>query len=274
MRIVCLIENTSGTECLKSEFGLSFYLETASHKVLFDMGTGSGFWENACALGIDLSGVDLAILSHGHYDHGGGLRTFLEKNEKAPVYVQAGAFGDFYSRKPQGYASIGLDRELERHSRLVKLQGDLTIDRELRLLSCVEGKKEWVPESNSTLSVKYGEEYVRDTFLHEQNLMVSDGGVNVLFTGCSHCGILNILEQCEQRTGIVPDRVIGGFHLLNPRTGKSVEPSVLEGLSSHLCKLPTVYHTCHCTGLDAFEQLHAMMGNKVRYMGTGEEIVL
>lgn len=186
MRIVCLIENTSGTECLKSEFGLSFYLETTSHKVLFDMGTCSGFRENACALGIDLSRVDLAILSHGHDDHGGGLRTFFEKNEKVPVYVQVGAFGDFYSKKPQGYAFIGLDKELENHTRIVKLQGDYTIDRELRLLSGVEGKKEWVPESNSTLSVKYGEEYIQDAFLHEQNLMISDAGVNVLFTGCSH----------------------------------------------------------------------------------------
>lgn len=135
-------------------------------------------------------------------------------------------------------------------------------------------EKEWVPESNSTLSVKHGEEYVRDTFLHEQNLMVSDGGVNVLFTGCSHCGILNILEQCEQRTGIVPDRIIGGFHLLTPVRGKaSSRPFGKDCLptcaSFRPCTIPAT-----ARGWTPFEQLHAMMGNKVRYMGTGAEIVL
>lgn len=274
MRIVCLIENTSGNEKLKSEFGLSFYLETESHKVLFDMGAGSGFWENACSLGIDLSEVDTAILSHGHYDHGGGLRTFLERNGKAPVYVQEGAFRDFYSRTPQGYSFIGLDRELEGHPRLVKVTGNLVIDRELQLLSGTTGRREWVPASNSTLAVRNGKEYVQDDFPHEQNLMVSANGVHVLFSGCSHCGIVNILEQSEAQTGIIPGHVIGGFHLCNPRTGKCTEPSVLNRLSSFLSGRHTVYHTCHCTGQEAFEHLRSLMGDRVRYMRTGEALFL
>lgn len=274
MRIVCLIENTPGADNLKSEFGLSLYLETTSHKVLFDMGTGSGFWENACALGIDLSEVDTAILSHGHYDHGGGLRTFLEKNGKAPVYVQKGAFGDFYSLRRQGYACIGLDRELENNPRLIKVNGSLVIDNELQLLSGVSGKKEWVPEFNSSLAVRQGEEYARDAFPHEQNLLVSADGMHALFAGCAHCGIINILEACEQQTGIAPGRVIGGFHLCNPGTGKSAEPSALGHLADRLNQWPAVYHTCHCTGMQAFEHLHSLMGDKVRYMATGDELRL
>lgn len=274
MKIVCLIENTAGANHLKSEFGLSFYTETESHKILFDMGAGSGFMENASQLGIDLSQVDIAILSHGHYDHGGGLRTFLEHNDSALIYVQEGAFGDFYSKKQQGYVYIGLDKELEYHPRMIKVQGNLVIDHELQLLSDVSGKKEWVPESNATLVVKTGTDYERDSFPHEQNLLVSCSGANILFSGCAHCGILNILERCRQQTGIVPDRVIGGFHLLNPRTGKSVDSSVLQDLAFSLCVHPTVYHTCHCTGMEAFEYLHALMGNKIYYMSTGSEMFL
>ena len=90
MRIQTLIEDTSGSNTeLVCEHGLSFYLETALHKVLFDLGASGGFLKNARALRIDLTQVDTVILSHGHNDHGGGLREFLSVNNKAKVYVQA-----------------------------------------------------------------------------------------------------------------------------------------------------------------------------------------
>ena len=93
VRIQTLIEDTSGSNTeLVCEHGLSFYLETALHKALFDLGASGGFLKNARALRIDLTQVDTVILSHGHNDHGGGLREFLSVNNKAKVCVQESAF--------------------------------------------------------------------------------------------------------------------------------------------------------------------------------------
>ena len=77
MRIISLVENTSVNDAIKAEHGLSLYIESKNYKILFDMGQTDLFLKNAKRLGVDLSQVDIAILSHGHYDHGGGLEEFL-----------------------------------------------------------------------------------------------------------------------------------------------------------------------------------------------------
>ena len=100
MRIVTLLENnispraaiTADTNELKNAHGLSLYLETADHRILFDMGPGDEIAHNARNLSIDLAAVDLAAISHGHYDHGGGLATFLSLNTTAPFYTTVRAF--------------------------------------------------------------------------------------------------------------------------------------------------------------------------------------
>lgn len=97
MRITCLIENTASDEKFIAEHGLSLYVETDKAKILFDMGQSDAFVSNADKLGINLSDVDLAILSHGHYDHGGGLRKFLDINKNAPVYINRYAFEPRYN---------------------------------------------------------------------------------------------------------------------------------------------------------------------------------
>ena len=114
MKIVTLMENTSCLETLTCEHGLSLYLETRGYKILFDAGQSSAFAENAKKLGINLDQVDFVVLSHGHYDHGGGLGKFLECNQTAPVYVSSHAFEPHYSQN--GY--IGLDLSLESNQRI------------------------------------------------------------------------------------------------------------------------------------------------------------
>ena len=97
MRIVNLIENTEGkSECLY-EHGLSFYIETEGHKVLLDLGQTDNSLKNAIFLGVDLEKVDMVVLSHGHYDHSGGIIPFTKINNHAAIYMQSSAGGDYYA---------------------------------------------------------------------------------------------------------------------------------------------------------------------------------
>ena len=109
MRIVNLIENTEGHPGCRCEHGLSFYIETERHKVLMDTGASDGFLANADLLGIDLGEVDAVILSHGHYDHGGGIPAFAKKYPGTRIYMQQSAGGSFYHLKPEGEKYIGLE---------------------------------------------------------------------------------------------------------------------------------------------------------------------
>ena len=107
MRIYTLMEDTACAPDFVCEHGLSFYIEANGQKLLFDMGQTDLFLKNAAALGADLSAVDTAFVSHGHYDHGGGLAAFLKVNDHAPVYVHEKAFEPHFSHKPEGIKPSG-----------------------------------------------------------------------------------------------------------------------------------------------------------------------
>ncbi|POP32976.1 MBL fold metallo-hydrolase [Lactonifactor longoviformis] len=111
-KIVTLIEDTGRDDGLEKEHGLSFYIEAAGHKVLFDTGASNRFLINAEALGIDISQADTLVISHGHYDHGGGMEAFLEVNQKAGIYIRRDAFLPHYSGKQKGWADIGICSKL------------------------------------------------------------------------------------------------------------------------------------------------------------------
>ena len=100
MKVVILMENSTCRDTVACAHGLSMYIETDKHKILFDMGPDAQFIDNAKALSVDLTQVDIAFLSHAHNDHCGGLLTFLRGNRTAKVYLQKEAFGDYYVVTP------------------------------------------------------------------------------------------------------------------------------------------------------------------------------
>ena len=132
MIIKTLVENTSISENLKSEHGLSLYIETKKSKLLFDTGASSMFLENADKLNVDLCNVDLAVISHGHYDHGGGLKTFLSKNKKAKVFLNEKAFGKHWTFKSNSEKKyIGLDEALMPNNQFVFVGENFVINDEM-----------------------------------------------------------------------------------------------------------------------------------------------
>ena len=255
MKITTLLENTACDERLIAEHGLSLYIETKDCRILFDMGQTDAFAKNARTLGVDLARVDLAVLSHGHYDHGGGLATFLRLNDHAPVYVSRRAFGSYYNGAEK---YIGLDPALENSGRLVFVDDMKLLGESMALYSC--NRRKPVRALNPYgLGKKENGVLVPDDFMHEQVLLIEEDERRVLFSGCSHKGIINLVSWFR------PDVLVGGFHL-----AKVEEEAVLRDTAEVLLEYPAQYYTGHCTGQAQFAALKAMMGDRLQSLGTGK----
>lgn len=261
MKIVCLVENTSNTD-LKPKHGVSFYIETKLHKILFDLGPNSLFIDNAKRKNIDLTKVDTVILSHGHVDHGGGLKAFLDINNTARIYAQVNAFQKRYVKAILKF-NVGLDSSLKDNPNILLVNGDYVIDEELSL---IQAKMNNNPSPiNKTL---FDTDKKLDTFTHEHSLLVKENS-NVLFTGCSHSGVINILDSCNEPV----DVQIGGFHIFNPISKKYVSKSYLDIFKADMARFNIDYYTCHCTGMKAYDYL-AKDNNRVHYISCGMELEL
>ena len=273
MKLTVLSENTSVSETLESEHGLSIYIEMLGQHILFDTGAGCVFERNAEKLGVDLATVDRLVISHGHYDHGGGLRTFLEVNSHAKIYLHKQAFEPHFSRRTDGIASIGLDNTLLPNERFVFCGDDYAIDENIEVFSRVESQRLF-PSCNTTLFMKRGDDFVPDDFAHEQNLVIQQNGKTVLIAGCAHKGIVNIVDACKDRLGQYPDYVVGGFHLSGPRGNLSEAPDVVDAIGEYLASTPSRYYTCHCTGMENYQRLKRILGERIQSLSTGDQISL
>ena len=255
MRIVTLLENTACRAGLAAEHGLSLYIETGSHRLLFDAGQSAAFGENANQLGVDLTKVNLAVLSHGHYDHGGGLARFLEINKTAPVWVNPHAFEPHYNAAEK---DIGLDPQLRSNSRIRFSSEAEMIGGGLTLYSRIP-----CPHGIRPFGLTMGKGVPED-FRHEQYLLIEEGGKRILISGCSHRGILNIMDHFR------PDVLVGGFHFMK------LDPAgpELEAAAAKLRRYPCTYYTGHCTGEDQFTALKAQLGNRLHRLSGGVEITI
>ena len=262
MKITALVENTFCRENILAEHGLSLYIETANHKILFDAGQSKAFARNAETLGVNLNKVDLAVLSHGHYDHGGGLKPFLELNKTAPIYLNQYAFEPHYHGAEK---YIGLDPKLLPNERFYFIKDSLVLEQGL-YLSCCERLPLVEQIDSGGLNVLENGKLVPEDFRHEQYLLVQEKSKKILFSGCSHKGILNIMEWFH------PDILVGGFHL--KKLDSEQDREKLLDIAKRLQQYPTQYYTCHCTGVPQYQLMKTIMGNQLHYLGGGETIIL
>ncbi len=250
MKLVTLMENTSCREDLCCEHGLSLYLETGDCRILFDAGQSDAFAANAEKLGVDLQNVDFAVLSHGHYDHSGGLGKFLELNGTAPVYVSSWAFEPHYNAAGK---YLGVDPTLQQSSRIRFVAEKTELATGITLL-----RLETAPMDTAGLLTEENGERKPDDFRHEQYLLLEEQGKRILVSGCSHKGIMQIVDAFQ------PDILIGGFHFM-----KILDTEKLAEAAGRLLAYETVYYTGHCTGQEQYEYLKSIMGEKLHYLSTG-----
>lgn len=262
MKLVTLIENTTCREDLPWEHGLSLYIACCGKRILFDMGQTEQFAENAQKLGVDLASVDIAILSHGHNDHGGGLKRFLQCNDRAKVYVRKSAFLPHFNKENK---DIGLDTDLMESGRLVFTDDYTCLAPGLTLYSA-DAVKPVLPIDHAGLQMMIEGELQPDDFRHEQYLLIEENGKRICISGCSHKGIINITEHFR------PDILIGGFHFMKRDVGEDAD--FLEMAAKRLLSYETIYYTGHCTGQAQYAFLKARMQDRLHALHTGTQLTI
>ena len=263
MKWTVLSDNRSCDASLKTEHGLSILLETERHKILLDTGASDVFIRNAELLGIDLSTVDYVFISHGHSDHAGGLRHFLRINECAKIIVSPDAMsGKFFSKRGNVH-SITTEWADIKKDRLILVNKNCNVSEDIYAIAQIP-QNHPMPKGNQNLYVQDANgQLVRDDFRHELALY-ADG---LLFTGCAHSGLENILAACPYPV----HTVVGGFHLLD---GMETEEE-LSALSKRLLEYDNSsqeglqFYTSHCTGDKVFEVMKGIMGEKLQSFSAG-----
>lgn len=272
MQVSVLVEDTSIDAHFPCEHGLSLHLQsqqTNPQRILFDTGKTNLFLLNAQTLGIDLSKVQCAILSHGHYDHSGGMAQFLQINSQAPVFIHTHAADEHLALRLHGQMdNIGIDPSLATNPRLRWVEGDIQIGEGLFLFSSISGTQS-LADSNRVLLCKQEGKLIPDPFLHEQSLLITEAGKRILIAGCAHRGIVNIIQRALELAGAPLDVVIGGFHLSNPTAGSSESTKNLYDIAQTLLRWPTIYYTGHCTGSTAYTQLKSWMHDRLHAIHSG-----
>ena len=262
MNWTVLSDNRSYDCRLSTEHGLSIILQTEQHKILLDTGASDVFIRNAEQLGIDLSDVDYVFISHGHSDHAGGLRYILEHNRQAKVIVSPDAMsGKFFSKRGILHSITTEWPEID-DDRLILIDLTCEIAEGLHAIAHIP-QIHSMPRGNQNLYVQDANgDYIHDDFRHELALYV-DG---LLFTGCAHSGLENILAACPWPV----NTVVGGFHLLD---GQETDEEI-EALAQRLkAKYPkTLFYTSHCTGNNVFEVMKGVMGEQLQSFRCGTMI--
>jgi 7,8-dihydropterin-6-yl-methyl-4-(beta-D-ribofuranosyl)aminobenzene 5'-phosphate synthase len=252
LRITTLSENTAGMDGFLGEWGLSILVESDEAKVLFDTGQSLSTVHNARLLGIDLNRIDKIVLSHGHFDHTGGLRqTLSEIGREIEVIAHPDIWQAKYATR-QGeeprYIGIpfsrgeleGLGARFKLTSEPVAISDSIMTSGEIPMMTDYE-------EIEPFLAVKADGNFEPDTFRDDQALIIKTPPGLVVILGCAHRGIINTLYHARTLSGVKKiDSVIGGCHLMNAseeRIRQTVDALKELGVGR--------LGVCHCTGMAA-----------------------
>jgi 7,8-dihydropterin-6-yl-methyl-4-(beta-D-ribofuranosyl)aminobenzene 5'-phosphate synthase len=269
IRITILIDDKKSRPDLNAEHGLSLWIEYGDKRILFDTGQSNALVGNAEKLGIDLAQTDAIVLSHGHYDHTGGLAAVLDIAAKAKVYLHPSALEPKFSRKGAKIQSIGMP---ETAKKALKGRHIIWTITPARLFSgiAVTGQ---IPRKNNFEDVGgaffLDKDCQKDDDLpDDQSLYIeSKSGIFVVL-GCAHAGVVNILNYIAELAGRCSIYgIIGGMHLLNAasaRISKTLESFKKFGIR----KIAPL----HCTGMNALNEIEKSFQDRFLSLKAGAQI--
>lgn len=263
-----LVENKTETDLCMAEHGLSLLIRTGDRTILFDAGaSGACFLHNADALRAPLETVDAVVVSHGHFDHTGGLPAFAARNKTAPILIHREAFHETYGleqgRLEEVPCSIRWTKE-ERAAlepRIVRTGGPHWLTRDI----VVSGTIPVPPDAPST-EVFYSKNpdgsLTPDPMEHEQFLAIRDRDAQgasqgvALFSGCSHRGILPAIAYARNLFPGEPIKLlVAGLHLYHA-DGETIDALLARLREAGIAAVLPV----HCTGLEAICKIHCALG--------------
>lgn len=269
LKLTVLCENTVGVpHGIVGEWGLSIFIEVNGKKILFDTGERGSLLNNAAVLGIDLKSVEALVLSHGHYDHTGGIQAFLRYRGRLPVYAHPGLFASHYS-SPEKPRYIGVPYRKEALENLgadfVFVREPLEITPGVFISGEVPRKTVFEKADETLFCLENGRKVIPDTFPDDMSLYcVTPEGILIIL-GCAHAGLVNIVEHAREVTG--ESRVygiIGGTHL-GPAPVEQQEATI-----DYLKELDLQFLAAnHCTGLPVISRLAGIFGPRFRFCPAG-----
>ncbi|KLU61506.1 ribonuclease BN [Peptococcaceae bacterium CEB3] len=271
LKVTVLVENTVGVPLgLLGEWGLALFLDFGDERILLDTGEQGNLIGNAETLGIDLKRIDKVVLSHGHYDHTGGLLKLLQYRGHVPVYVHPDLFAGHYGRGFNGegdkYLGVPFRREqlmsagaeFHFHKEPLELRPGLWLSGE------IPRRTDYERVDERMIQIRDGET-VADTLPDDYSLYYASEGGLVIFLGCAHAGLVNIVEHAKQLTGQRKVRaIIGGTHL-GPASPEQQQKTI-EYLRT--LKLEVLAPN-HCTGPAMLAKLAGEFPRQFAWAGAG-----
>lgn len=263
MRLCVLIENTSGTNELAAEHGLSLAVQHNNRQYLIDAGASGAAADNALKLNINLAETEAAFLSHGHYDHAGGFARILKENPEMKVYCGKNALGEYYSEKGEIHY-IGVPsgiKEAYAH-RFSECENITELGNGVYIVPHMKAADDSIRKisANTGMLEKKAENYVYDTFEHEISVVFDTAKGLVIINSCSHGGLINIIREVRAAVG---NKTVyayaGGLHMKAQRDGCEVcafsDEEVRQMADFVAGEQIKRVITGHCTGDAAFKKL-------------------
>lgn len=266
MKIVTLIENQVNRAGLVGEHGLCLYLETGNKKILFDCGQSDAFLKNAKVLGINILEIDTVIISHGHYNHVGGLPAFLDLNSHAKVLIKEEALFPKYSQGKKLRAPAVNLKPYEKRFEYVKAV--MEVDEGVFIMPNIP-IADPVDVNFQKGKVMVGDILQDDEFQDEMFIAITRKNKLSVISGCSHRGITNILREAKANFDLPVKLILGGIHF------KEFSAEQYVNITYYLNKIePETIAVCHCTNMQKYADLAGDCNAKIVYNATGSSIRL